>query len=159
MRVRAVSINNRRGKIGGGLFDGALLLDVFPKACHVEGMQIFANIMVGIVALQHVYILVLEMFLWQKPAGRKTFRMTPEQAKETAVLAANQGLYNGFLAVGLFWTLVYPSDYFAHQLALFFLGCVFIAACYGGYSVGRKILFVQGGPALVGLIATLCWSP
>jgi putative membrane protein len=122
-------------------------------------MHTFATIMVGLVAVQHVYILVLEMFLWQKPLGRKTFRTTPEQAKETAVLAANQGLYNGFLAAGLLWAVVYPSDYFAHQLAVFFLGCVIVAACYGGYSVGRKILIIQGVPALIAFVATLCWAP
>lgn len=115
--------------------------------------------MVGLVALQHGFFLVLEMFLWQKPLGRKTFRMTPEQAQATATLAANQGLYNGFLAVGLLWALFYPSDYFSRQLALFFLGCVIVAACYGGYSVSKRILLIQGLPALVGFLATVAWSP
>ena len=121
-------------------------------------MQLFANIMVGLVALQHVFFLTLEMFLWQKPLGRKIFRMSAEQAASTAVLAANQGLYNGFLAAGLIWAILYPSDYFSRHLALFFLGCVLAAAAYGGSTVGKKILFIQGGPALVALIATLCWG-
>jgi putative membrane protein len=121
-------------------------------------MQIIATIVIGIVALQHVFFLILEMFLWQKPLGRKTFRMTAEQAKQTAVLAANQGLYNGFLAAGLVWAMMNPSEVFARQLALFFLGCVVVAACYGGYSVGRKILLIQGVPALVGLIVILSTS-
>ena len=139
--------------------NGALLLDAQRKSWDKNRMQVFANIMIGLVALQHVFFLVLEMFLWQKPLGRKTFRLTAEQAKETAVLAANQGLYNGFLAAGLLWALFYPSDFFSRQLALFFLGCVLTAAGYGGYSVGKKILFIQGAPALVGLIATFCWNP
>ncbi|CAN5576940.1 DUF1304 domain-containing protein [soil metagenome] len=122
-------------------------------------MQIFANIMVALVAIQHLYILVLEMFMWQKPLGRKTFRMSAEQAKATAVLAANQGLYNGFLAAGLIWSLLYPSDFTGRHLALFFLGCVVLAACYGGATVGRKILMIQGVPALIALAATLLWSP
>ena len=122
-------------------------------------MHIFANVMVALVAIQHLYILVLEMFLWQKPLGRKTFRMSPEQAKATAVLAANQGLYNGFLAAGLIWALFYPTDFTGRHLALFFLGCVVVAACYGGATVGRKILMIQGAPALIALIATLCWAP
>jgi putative membrane protein len=117
-------------------------------------MQLFTNIMIGIVAIQHFFFLVLEMFLWQKPLGRKTFRLTAEQAKETAVLAANQGLYNGFLALGLVWSLIYPSDYFARHLALFFLGCVILAAFYGGYSVGRKILLIQGVPAFIAFACT-----
>jgi putative membrane protein len=107
------------------------------------------------VALLHIYFLVLEMFLWTKPKGLKTFSMTMEQAKDRAVLAANQGLYNGFLAAGLIWAIAHPDPHVSFQLALFFTGCVLVAALYGGYSVGRKILIIQGAPALAALLATL----
>ena len=122
-------------------------------------MQIFASIMIGLVALEHVYILILEMFLWTKPRGRKVFRMSVEQAEQTKVLAANQGLYNGFLALGLLWSLLHPSAFTGREIAVFFLACVLMAAIYGGMTVGRKILFVQGAPALVALIATWLWTP
>ncbi len=115
----------------------------------------FARVATAFVALLHIYIMILEMFLWTKPQGRRAFRMSPEQAESTKVLAANQGLYNGFLAVGLIWSLFYPSQFFARELALFFLGCVIVAALYGAYSVGRKILFIQGLPALVAFLLTL----
>lgn len=118
-------------------------------------MQTASNVLIGLVASLHFYFLVLEMFLWTKPIGLKAFRMNENKARETAVLAANQGLYNGFLAAGLLWSRVYPSAFFGRHLALFFLGCVIIAALYGGYSVGKKILFIQGLPAFAALIATL----
>ncbi|MDB5055954.1 MAG: rane protein [Bacilli bacterium] len=108
-------------------------------------------ILVGIVALEHMYILYLEMFLWTKPKGLKTFGTTREIAEASKSLAANQGLYNGFLAAGLFWSLLYPDKMVSHQIQLFFLICVLIAAIYGGLSVKRSILFVQGLPALVAL--------
>ena len=117
-------------------------------------MQIVAKILVGLVALEHVYFLVLEMFLWDKPRTRKAFGMTEEAAAHTKVLAGNQGLYNGFLAAGLIWSLVAPAAY-AAQLALFFLGCVIVAGLYGGYSVGRRILLVQLLPAGIALAAVL----
>lgn len=116
-------------------------------------MEILACTMTIVVALLHLYFLILEMFLWTKPLGRKAFRMSEAKAQETKVLAANQGLYNGFLAAGLLWSLVYPSAFFARELALFFLGCVIVAALYGGYSVGRKILLIQGLPAIIAFIA------
>jgi putative membrane protein len=116
-------------------------------------MLYLKNILILAVALLHVYFLILEMFLWAKPKGLKTFRMTQEQANSTATLAANQGLYNGFLAAGLFWSLLSPNHDFSRQLAIFFLVCVIVAALYGGYSVGRKILYIQGLPALLALIA------
>ena len=122
-------------------------------------MVVFAQVMVGFVALLHFYILVLEMFLWTKPQGRKAFRMSETQAEQTKVLAANQGLYNGFLAAGLVWSLVYPSMFFAREIALFFLGCVIVAALYGGYTAGRKILLIQGLPALIAFIAMFLVSP
>lgn len=108
-------------------------------------------ILIGFVAVLHVYFLVLEMFLWTKPKGLKTFRMNLEKAKETAVLAANQGLYNGFLAAGLIWSLVHPDLVFAKQIALFFLTCVLVAGIYGGYSVNRRIFIIQGVPALIAI--------
>lgn len=101
------------------------------------------------VALLHLFFLVLEMFLWTRPLGLKIFRNTPEKAEISRVLAANQGLYNGFLAAGLVWAAVSAR----HDLALFFLGCVVIAALYGAYSVNRRIFFVQGVPALTALAA------
>ena len=115
-------------------------------------MAILSNILVALVAVEHVYILVLEMFLWTRPAGRRAFRMTAEQAEATKVLAGNQGLYNGFLAAGLFWALLQLDLAFAFQLKLFFLGCVLVAALYGGATASRRILFIQGLPALVALI-------
>lgn len=118
-------------------------------------MTIIANILISIVALIHIYILILEMFLWTKPTGMKAFRMNKERAENTAVLAANQGLYNGFLAAGLIWSIITPHEIFSFQLSLFFLGCVIIAAVYGAYSVGKKILLIQGLPAALALIAAM----
>ena len=111
-----------------------------------------ANALVLLVALLHVYFLILEMFLWEKPLGLKTFRNTPEKAREMAVLAANQGLYNGFLAAGLLWGLLHAAPAFAFQIKAFFLLCVIIAGAYGAYSVSRRILFVQAAPAALALI-------
>ena len=112
-----------------------------------------ANALVALVALLHVYFLVLEMFLWEKPLGLKTFRNTPERARDTAVLAANQGLYNGFLAAGLFWGLIHSAPAFAFQIKVFFLLCVIVAGAYGAISVSQRILFVQAAPAALALIA------
>lgn len=102
------------------------------------------NILLVLVALLHFYILILEMFLWTKPKGLKTFRMNSQQAESQKVLAANQGLYNGFLASGLLWAAIHPQLELSQQLAYFFSLCVVVAALYGGFSVGRKILFIQG---------------
>ena len=108
-----------------------------------------ANIVVALVALLHDLFLALEMFLWEKPAGMRTFRLTPERARDTKVLAANQGLYNGFLVAGLLWGLwLAPDD---HGLRAFFLGCVVVAGVFGAATVSRRILYVQALPALVGL--------
>jgi putative membrane protein len=114
------------------------------------------DLVVLVVALLHVYFLILEMFLWQKPLGLKTFRNTPERAKDTAVLAANQGLYNGFLAAGLIWGVFYQWPLSALHIKTFFLGCVIIAGVYGAYSVSRRIFFVQALPAIVALV--LLWT-
>ncbi|MDR6815519.1 putative membrane protein [Neorhizobium sp. 2083] len=121
-------------------------------------MALLANIFVALTALLHVGFLVLEMFLWTGPTGRKVFRMSPEQAETTRVLAANQGLYNGFLAAGLFWSLLEADPGFAFQLKLFFLVCVIIAAIYGAWSVKPRILLIQGGPAILALVLTVLAS-
>ena len=104
-----------------------------------------ASVLVGLVALLHLYFLVLEMFLWTKPLGLKVFRNTPEKAELSKVLAANQGLYNGFLAAGLLWGLYLGAA--GRDIKLFFLGCVIVAGIYGAYSVSRRILWVQAAPA------------
>ena len=111
-----------------------------------------ANVLVALVALLHVYFLVLEMFLWTKPLGLKTFRQSLEKATDSAVLAANQGLYNGFLAAGLVWGLIESVPAFAFQIKIFFLSCVIIAGIYGAVTVSRRILFVQALPAAIALI-------
>jgi len=110
-------------------------------------MRTLSDILVGLVALLHVYFLVLEMFLWDKPYGLKTFGMTPERAAASKVLAMNQGLYNGFLAAGLVWGLV--SGAFA--VKAFFLACVVVAGVFGGLTASRKILWVQALTAAVAL--------
>lgn len=114
-------------------------------------MSMIAHVLIVVVALLHVYFLVLEMFLWTKPLGLKTFRNSPEKAETTRVLAANQGLYNGFLAAGLLWAAFTGKT----DVALFFLGCVVVAALYGAYSVNKRIFFVQGVPALAAIAALL----
>lgn len=116
-------------------------------------MSLAANIVVALVALLHVYFLVLEMFLWTKPAGRKAFGLSREQAEATKVLAANQGLYNGFLAAGLIWGLLLGAS--GTPVKLFFLGCVLIAGIYGAATASRKILLIQGLPAAVGMALVL----
>ena len=110
-------------------------------------MSIAASIVIAIVALLQVYFLVLEMFLWDKPAGRRAFGLTAEFAAQSKTLAANQGLYNGFLAAGLIWALAAQRS----DVAMFFLGCVLIAGIYGGFTASRKILLVQALPAAIGL--------
>lgn len=112
-------------------------------------MSIAANVVIALVALLHVYFLVLEMFLWDKPMGLRVFRQSLEAARASKALAANQGLYNGFLAAGLFWGLSLGSA--GHGVKLFFLACVLVAGIYGAATVGRKILFIQALPAAIGL--------
>lgn len=112
-------------------------------------MDLIATVLVVLVALLHAYFLVLEMFLWTRPLGLKTFRNTPEKAETTRVLAANQGLYNGFLAAGLIWGLVTAQG----NVVVFFLLCVIVAALYGAWSVNKRIFFVQGLPAIAALAA------
>lgn len=115
-------------------------------------MTLLANIFVAIVALLHAYFLVLEMFLWTKPQGLRTFGQTLAKAQESAVLAANQGLYNGFLAAGLVWGLLHPVAAFAFQIKVFFLLCVIVAGLYGAWSVSKRILVVQALPAAIALV-------
>lgn len=118
-------------------------------------MSLVATILVALVGLLHVYILVLEMFLWTAPQGRKAFGLTPEFAEQTKVLAANQGLYNGFLAAGLIWSVLQPLPEFAWQIALFFLACVAVAGIYGAATASPKILFVQTVPAVIAMLAVV----
>ena len=117
-------------------------------------MALIANLLILLVALLHLYFLVLEMFLWDKPKGMKAFGLTPQKAAETKVLAANQGLYNGFLAAGLLWGLyqglVYQGDA-GQDFKVFFLLCVIIAGLYGAMTVSKKILYIQALPAAVAL--------
>ena len=116
-------------------------------------MTLAANLVVALVALLHLYFLVLEMFLWEKPAGLRAFGQTREKAAASKVLAANQGLYNGFLAAGLLWGLwLGPAG---RDFKLFFLACVLIAGLYGAATASRKILFFQALPAAVGLALVL----
>ena len=110
-------------------------------------MKLAAEILVALVALLHVYFLVLEMVLWDKPLGLRTFHQTPEQAAATKVLAANQGLYNGFLAAGLLWGLWLGAA--GRDVELFFLGCVVVAGLFGAATVSRRILVVQALPAAI----------
>jgi putative membrane protein len=118
-----------------------------------EATKMIANVLVGLVVLIHCYIVVLEMYLWDKPFGRKTFGNTAEFATASKVLAANQGLYNGFLAAGLIWGLSMGAA--GQPVQLFFLGCVIVAGLYGAMSVGIKILFVQAVPAALAMAAIL----
>ncbi len=117
-------------------------------------MKLLANIFTSIVAISHVGILVLEMFFWNHPIGQKIFSMTPEVAESSAVLAMNQGLYNGFLAAGLFWGLLKNRSDFK----VFFLTCVVVAGIFGGLTAKTSILFTQGLPALIALILVLVSS-
>ena len=113
-------------------------------------MALVANVIVALIGVLHVYILVLEMFLWTTPRGLKAFGNTPEKAELTRVLAANQGLYNGFLAAGLFWGLSLGAA--GTGVKVFFLLCVAIAGLYGAATASRRILFIQTVPACVGLL-------
>lgn len=112
-------------------------------------MRTAADVAVGIVALLHVYFLVLEMFFWTRPLGRRIFGLTADFANQSAKLAANQGLYNGFLAAGLVWGLLQGEAGFPVQV--FFLACVVVAGVFGALTVNRRILFVQAVPALAAL--------
>ena len=114
-------------------------------------MGILAGVMVGLVAALHLYFLVLEMFLWKTPRGRRTFGTTPEFAEASAALAANQGLYNGFLAAGLIWGLLQGGT----PVLVFFLACVIVAGVFGAATANRKILWVQAVPGVIALALVL----
>ena len=117
-------------------------------------MALITNLLVLLVALLHLYFLVLEMFLWDKPKGMKAFGLTPQKAADTKVLAANQGLYNGFLAAGLLWGLFQDLIYQGEaglDFKVFFLLCVVVAGVYGAMTVSKKILYIQALPAAVAL--------
>jgi putative membrane protein len=116
-------------------------------------MTTAALVAVALVALLHLYFLVLEMFLWTTPYGRRTFGLTPERAAMTRSLAANQGLYNGFLAAGLVWGLCPSVTGWA--IAIFFLGCVIVAGVFGAFTASRKILWVQAVPGVIALALVL----
>jgi putative membrane protein len=117
-------------------------------------MNLLASILTYFVAISHVGILILEMFFWNHPIGQKIFSMTPEVAESSSVLAMNQGLYNGFLAAGLFWGLLYNRL----DIKIFFLGCVIVAGIFGGITAKTSILFTQGLPALLAFIFVLASS-
>jgi putative membrane protein len=114
-------------------------------------MSVVANVLVGLVAALHLYFLVLEMFLWTKPAGLQVFGNEPEFAEASKVLAANQGLYNGFLVAGLVWGIASDQT----EVKVFFLACVIVAGLYGAATVSKRILVVQALPALLALVAVL----
>jgi len=116
-------------------------------------MKTAASIAVALIALLHIYILVLEMFLWDKPRGRRAFGLTQEFATASKTLAANQGLYNGFLAAGLVWGLVWPAG--GVPVMIFFLACIVVAGVYGAATANRKILFIQAIPAGIALALVL----
>jgi putative membrane protein len=118
-------------------------------------MKMLGIALILVVAIEHMYFLYLEMFLWTKPKGLKTFGNTPEKAAASKVLAANQGLYNGFLAAGLLWGLIYPNAAAGVHIQMFFLACVVVAGIYGGLTVSKRIMFLQGGPALLATIMLL----
>lgn len=118
-------------------------------------MAIIATLLVGLVALLHAYIMLLEMLWWNTPRGHKAFNLTPDFAAKTRILAANQGLYNGFLAAGLIWGLIHPDPGFAWQIQLFFLACVAVAGVFGAVTSSRKILFIQTVPAVVAILAVV----
>lgn len=116
-------------------------------------MTLVANILTALMAALHLYILVLEMFWWDTPKGHKAFDLAPDFAKATKVMAANQGLYNGFLAAGLIWGLALGPA--GTAIKLFFLGCIVVAGVFGAATSSKKILFIQGIPGLVTLAAVL----
>jgi putative membrane protein len=118
-------------------------------------MKKLANILVATVAIEHIFFLVLDMFLWTMPIGLKTFNLTAKFAEQTASLAANQGLYNGFLAAGLIWSLFAKQQ--AHSLKVFFLSCIIVAAIFGALTAKFSILYIQGAPAILAILL-VCYT-
>jgi putative membrane protein len=117
-------------------------------------MPYAAAALVLFVGVEHIYIMVLEMFLWATPRGMRTFNRTREEQESTKVLAGNQGLYNGFLAAGLFWSFFVPAE-FAFSVRVFFLACVVVAGVYGSVTAVKRILYVQALPAALALAAVV----
>lgn len=115
-------------------------------------MHLIAQILVALVALLHLYFLAIEMFFWDKPLGRKVFKLTPEFAAQSRVLAANQGLYNGFLVAGLAWGLM-RGGHEGFLIEVFFLTCVIVAGVFGAFTVNRRVFFFQALPAILALVA------
>lgn len=115
-------------------------------------MALIAQVLVGLVALLHIYIMLLEVLWWDTPRGHKAFGLTPDFARQTKVLAINQGVYNGFLAAGLVWGLLQSDPAFAWQIQLFFLACVAVAGIVGAVTSSRKILFIQTVPAVIAIL-------
>jgi putative membrane protein len=140
MNDPALSVSQKSRHAAAFFIAGMLASTRFPSSVWGRHMILIANCLVAVVAALHVYFLVLEMFLWTKPLGLKTFRNTPEKAADSAVLAANQGLYNGFLVAVLIWGLVQGVPGFAFQIKTFFLLCVIVAGAYGAATVSRRIL-------------------
>lgn len=116
-------------------------------------MSIAASILIALIALLHLWFLILEMFLWTRPSGRKAFGLSQEFAEQSKALAANQGLYNGFLVAGLVWGLWLGHD--GLDIKLFFLGCVLVAGIFGGITAARKILWIQALPAAIAMLLLL----
>lgn len=116
-------------------------------------MHLVSKILIGLVALEHLYILVLEAFFWTSPRALKVFGMTLEVAEASEALAINQGIYNGFLMAGLVWALMHANKVFARQIATFFLSCVVVAAIAGGIIAKPSIFLVQGAPAILALLS------
>src|SRR5690606_6485372 len=142
-------------------FEGIAFINCFFKFVVIinvlmEGtLGIIAKISIAIVAIEHLYILWIEMFAWETK-GQKTFKSLPHHLfQETKGLAANQGLYNGFLAAGLIWSLFISENIWQHNIALFFLGCIIVAAAFGAITADKSIFFKQGIPALIGFILVL----
>ncbi len=115
-------------------------------------MDILIISLIVIIAIQHILFLILEMFFWTKPIGLKVFRQSLEKARASETLAANQGLYNGFLSAGLLWSLFHPSGDVSAQLQYFFLSCVIIAGIFGALTVNKRIFWIQGLPSMLCLI-------
>ena len=112
-------------------------------------MELVITTLVLLIALEHLAFLYLEMFLWSKKPGRKIFAHSKEEAEKTKVLAANQGLYNGFLSAGLIWGVIHPNQEFGFQIVLFFLACIIVAGIYGGVTAKKSILYIQAFPAII----------
>jgi putative membrane protein len=127
--------------------------DIYPVTVELNkefAVLMLSSLIILLIGVLHLYIMVLEMFLWDKPAGLRAFGNTLESAAKTKVLAANQGLYNGFLAAGLLWGCWLGADGYA--IKTFFLLCVFVAGVFGGMTASKKIIFIQAVPAALGLI-------